>query len=79
MFISEFTPSGDWANTCSQIAQHLSAKKALAAYRHVTKEDRNLASAQLDSSREPDYVPVSIPGYNAWPYDSGNSRPNCYS
>ena len=35
----------------------------------------DLASAQLDGSREPDYdyVPVSIPGYNAWPYDSGKS------
>ena len=60
-----------WANTCPQIAQHLSNKKALAAHRRVTKEERDMASAQLDGSREPDFVPASIPGYNAWPYDSG--------
>jgi hypothetical protein len=60
-----------WANTCPQIAQHLSAKKALAAHRRVTKKERDLSSSQLDGSREPDYVQPSIPGYNAWPYDSG--------
>ena len=54
-----------WANTCPQIAQHLSAKKALAAYRRVTKEERDMASAQLDGSRELTYVQDSIPGYNA--------------
>ena len=33
----------------------------------------DMASAQLDGSPEPDYVQASIPGYNAWSYDSGTS------
>ena len=49
-----------WANTCPQIAQHLSAKKALAAHRRVTKEERDMASTQLDGSRESDNVKPSI-------------------
>jgi hypothetical protein len=60
-----------WGNSCPQIAQHLSSKKALAANRKVTKEERALTSASLDEPREPDYVVPSIQGYNAWPYDSG--------
>ena len=58
-----------WANTCPQIAQHLSAKKALAAHRRVKKEERDLSSSQLDGSREPDYVHSRL--QCLWPYDSG--------
>jgi hypothetical protein len=37
----------NWGNTYSQIAQYLSAMKALAANRRITKEERDLAAAQL--------------------------------
>ena len=61
-----FGKSPHWANTCPQIAQHLSAKKALAAHRRVKKEDRDMASAQLDGSRDPNNVqPSSSPLNNA--------------
>jgi len=44
---ASINPPPHWGNTYSQIAQHLSAMKALAANRRVTKEERDLAAAQL--------------------------------